>query len=153
MTFIPTSSLRTIALASTLALLAACSGPDADAPDAAAPAPPAAVTDAGPGHDLPWILHESQLSGTALTLSRGDCGADPFAVDVHWALQPSHGSQPQIWIVSGDQEPKLWVAPSQREGSKQTGAWLTASSALYLVDGTSNVVIARAVPAEVACAD
>ena len=139
--------LRNTTLATLVAVLAACGGTETDTMVSA-------VQEAAGGqrgHDLPWLLDESQLSTDALSVTRDNCDTEPYAADVRWTLQPSHGSQPQIWLASVHQDPKLWVAPSQREGGKRTGPWLSASSAIYLVDGSTDTVIARQLLSEVAC--
>ena len=145
----PATMFRTAALVSFVALLAACGGGGDPAP----PGPVAGEADAAANDDagLPWVLDPTLLSDAALVVTPRDCSAEPYAAEVRWSLRPSHGSQPQIWLRSGDGEPKLWVAPSQREGAKDTGAWLTSASSIYLVDGTRELVIARTRLAEVAC--
>lgn len=137
-----TPFFRTTALASCFGLLAACGGGG-----------PAAVGDAAAeGEGLPWVLDPTLLSDNALAVTRSDCASEPYAADVRWTLQPSHGAYPQIWLAAANGgEPKLWVAPSQRDGAKQTGAWLTSSSVIYLVDGARDLVIARVKLADVTC--
>lgn len=149
MTRTPVSMFRTAALASFVTLLAACGGGNdpASSSQVADKEDAVATEDAG----LPWVLDPTQLSDSALVVNRRDCDAERYAAEVRWSLRPAHGSQPQIWLRSGDSEPKLWVAPSQREGAKETGAWLTAASSIYLVDGTRDLVIARVRLADVAC--
>ncbi|WP_298579349.1 hypothetical protein [uncultured Luteimonas sp.] len=100
---------------------------------------------------LPWTLDETALAGSALQARRGPCAPAPYSAEVSWALQTAHGSQPELWIVQANQAPKLWVAPSQREGAKQTGEWLTDATVIYLVDGTADAVIARLRMAETPC--
>lgn len=144
-----TQFFRITALASCFGLLAACGGSD----PASSAAAPAAVGDAAAeGEGLPWMLDPTLLSDNALAVTRSDCASELYAAEVRWTLQPSHGSHPQIWLGSANGgEPKLWVAPSQREGAKQTGVWLTTSSVIYLVDGAKDLVIARVKLADVPC--
>ena len=116
MTRTPVSMFRTAALASFVTLLAACGGGNdpASSSQVADKEDAVATEDAG----LPWVLDPTQLSDSALVVNRRDCDAERYAAEVRWSLRPAHGSQPQIWLRSGDSEPKLWVAPSQREGAK-----------------------------------
>lgn len=150
----PFERSKTLVLASLVALLAGCgAGNDDAAPPQAVPpaATGAPAATAVPDLDLPWSFNPARQATDALVVTRADCAAEPYTAEVRWSLVSSHGAQPEIWLASANQAPKLWVAPSQREGSKQTGAWLTASSTVYLVNGTEDSVIQLVRLADVSC--
>src|SRR5690606_27310521 len=67
--------LRNTTLATLVAVLAACGGTETDTMVSA-------VQEAAGGqrgHDLPWLLDESQLSTDALSVTRDNCDTEPYA--------------------------------------------------------------------------
>lgn len=91
-----------------------------------------------------WDAAQAPVTGTTLTVSPNPadfCTDAMQVVQVQWDMTAANPTGLQIWIEDSKGNHKLWVAPSTRQGTKNTGPWISAGSRIVAVDSATNRVL------------
>lgn len=108
------------------------------------------------GEQLPWIIGQLPVEGAKLEVSPNPasfCAAERVAVEVRWDMSEANPTTLQLWLEGPAGDRKLWVAPSVRQGSKTTGAWMQEGSKVIAVDANTGVVLTIAPITAAPCPD
>lgn len=126
-------------------VVAGCDVSDSGSTSTTAEPTPAPETTPAPAEEkLPWTVGDLPVTGAEITASPNPasfCDAETAPVEVRWDVVAANPTTLQLWLEDPSGARKLWIAPSGRQGTKMTGAWMREGSRIIAVDASTSRVL------------